>query len=67
LLEGAVRAVVVKVRHVLGQHCREMPVVEDQDPVQQFTADGADPSFGDGVGPRRQLHLIPTIGTVVCG
>jgi hypothetical protein len=45
LLEGTVRAMVVKVRHVLGQHCREMPVVEDQDPVQQFTADGADPSF----------------------
>ncbi|MDT5000435.1 MAG: hypothetical protein QOK12_2540 [Mycobacterium sp.] len=57
---------VVEVRHVLAQHCLEVAAVEDQHPVEQFAADGADPSFGDRVGPRRQLHLIPTIGTVVC-
>jgi hypothetical protein len=43
-----------------------MAAVDDQDPVQQFAADSSNPSFGDRVGPRRQLHLIPTIGTVVC-
>jgi hypothetical protein len=60
-------AMVVKVHHVLGQHRREMAAVEDQDTVQQFAADSSDPSFGNRVGPRRQLHLIPTIGIVVCG
>ena len=41
---------IVEVRHILGQHCLEVAAVEDQHPVQQFAADGADPSFGDGVG-----------------
>jgi hypothetical protein len=49
LLEGTVRAVVVKVRRVLGQHRGEMAAVEDQDPVQQFAAEGSDPSFGNRV------------------
>jgi hypothetical protein len=39
---------VVKVRHVLGQHRHKM-AVDDQHPVQQFAADGSDPSFGDRV------------------
>jgi hypothetical protein len=32
---------VIEVRQVLGQHCREMPAVDDQHPVQQFTADSS--------------------------
>ena len=42
-------AMVVEVRHVLGQHCGEMAAVEDQYPVQQLAAEGFDPSFGDRV------------------
>jgi hypothetical protein len=42
---------VVEMRHVLGQHCCEMAAVGDQDPVQQFTANRSDPSFGDRVRP----------------
>jgi hypothetical protein len=39
----------VEVRHVLGQYSSKLALVEDQHSVQQFAADGADPSFGDGV------------------
>jgi hypothetical protein len=46
-------AMVVDVRHVLGQHAFKVTAVEDQHPVEQFAADGADPSFGDRVRPRR--------------
>src|SRR5689334_19653170 len=30
-----------------------MPLVHDQDAVEEFAADGADEPFGDRVGPRR--------------
>jgi hypothetical protein len=33
LVERPVRAMVVEVRHVLGQHCGEMAAVDDEDPV----------------------------------
>jgi hypothetical protein len=66
-MQCAVWAMVVEMGHILGQHCREMAAVDDEYPVEQLAADGADPSFGDRVGPRRQLHLIPTIGIAVCG
>jgi hypothetical protein len=49
----------VEVRHVLGWHSLNLALVEDQHPIQQLGADGADPSFGDGVrsGPApAQLH-----------
>jgi hypothetical protein len=64
---GTPQAMVVEMGHVLGEHRFEVAAVEDQYPVEQFSADGTDPSFGDRVGPRRQLHLIPTIGIAVCG
>jgi hypothetical protein len=35
--------------------------MEDQEPVQELAAHGADPPFGVGVIPRRQLRLIPMI------
>jgi hypothetical protein len=54
-------------RCVLGQCVFEVALVEDQYSVEQLAADGADPSFGDRVGPRRQLHLIPTIGIAASG
>jgi hypothetical protein len=49
LVERPVRAVMVEVRYVLGQHCREMAVIDDQYPVEKFVADSSDPSFGDRV------------------
>jgi hypothetical protein len=51
-MQGAVGAVLVEVRHVLGQHVFEVAAVDDQYPVKQLAADGADPTFGDRVRPR---------------
>jgi hypothetical protein len=39
----------VEVRHVLGQHGPKLALVEDQHPIQQLAADGADPSLSDCV------------------
>jgi hypothetical protein len=44
---------VVEVHQVLGQHALEVEAVEDQHPVDQLSADDADPSFGDRVRPGR--------------
>jgi hypothetical protein len=49
LVQRAVGAMVVEMCHVLGEHRFEVAAVEDQYPVEQFSADGADPSFGDRV------------------
>ena len=54
LLESTVRAVSVVVGLVLSQHMDELPLVEDQYPVQALVADGADPSLGVSVGLRGQ-------------
>ncbi len=53
LFERAMRPVRVVVGRVLGQHVHELPLVEDQHPVQAFAADGAHPPLGVGVGLRR--------------
>jgi hypothetical protein len=53
LAEGAVRTVVVEVSLVFGEHRVRVPLVDDEDPVQQLAAEAADEPFGDGVGPRR--------------
>jgi hypothetical protein len=45
-------AVVVEVRQVFSQYSLEVAAVEDQDPVQQLAAYGADLSFGDRVPSR---------------
>jgi hypothetical protein len=49
VLQSAVGAVLVEMRRVLGQYVFEMAPVEDQYSVEHLAADGADPSFGDGV------------------
>ena len=49
LVQCSVRPVGVEVRHVLGQHNLKLALVEDQHPIQQLAAHGADPAFGDGV------------------
>jgi hypothetical protein len=51
VLQGAVGAMGVEVCHVLGQHCLEVAVVDDQHSVEYLVAEGADPSLGDSVGP----------------
>jgi hypothetical protein len=55
LVQCSVRPVGVEVRHVLGQHRRKLALVEDQHPIQQLAAYGADPAFGDCVRAGR-LH-----------
>lgn len=42
----------VEVRQILGQHCRERAAVDDQDPVQQLAAGSCDPAFGNRVRTR---------------
>jgi hypothetical protein len=60
-------AVAVVVLDIDGEDVVELPVVDDQDSVQQFAAEAADPPFGDRVGPRRRLHPISTVGAGGCG
>jgi hypothetical protein len=52
------------VRHVLGQHCREMATVDDQHPVQQFAADSCDPPFGNRICPSL---WVPNRSSASCG
>jgi hypothetical protein len=59
---------VVEVRHVLGQHCREMAAADNQHPVQQFAADSSDPPFADRVRPGartgvRRMRIPPLANT----
>ena len=44
--------VAVVVLGVLGQHGCGMPLVDDQDAVEELAPDAADEAFGDPVGPR---------------
>jgi hypothetical protein len=44
--------VVVVVLGVLAQHNCGVALVDDEDAVEEFAADGADEAFGDRVGPR---------------
>jgi hypothetical protein len=47
LMQCAMWAVLVEVRYVLGQNVSEVAAVDDQYPVKQLAAYGANPSFGD--------------------
>jgi len=49
LLEGPVRPVPVVMIHVLDEDSFEMVPAEDEEPVQAFTADGADKPLADRV------------------
>jgi hypothetical protein len=50
---SAVWSMLVVVRYIACQHRRQLPSAQDQYPVEQLTADGADPPFLVGVRPRR--------------
>jgi hypothetical protein len=52
LRQCAVQPVSVVVLFVLGERCCGVPLIGDQDPVEEFAANGADEAFGDRVGPR---------------
>ena len=67
LPKGAVRPARVVVAEVFGQHLAQMVFTDDQQPVEQLTAQGADYPFADRVAPHRQLHPIRTIGTGASG
>jgi hypothetical protein len=47
----------VVVALVLAEHGGGVPLVDDQDAVQDF-ADAADEAFGDRVGPRRRTGVL---------
>jgi magnesium chelatase family protein len=63
--DALVRPGRVVVRLVLGQDGAQMPLAEDQHPVEEFPAQGADEALADRVAPHRQLHLIRVIGSDV--
>jgi hypothetical protein len=52
------RPVVVVVLDVLLEDEEQGPLVDDQEPVETFAAQRADPPFGVGVGSRR-AHRRP--------
>jgi hypothetical protein len=51
-MERPVRAVGVVVREVLPQDCREVARSGDEEVVEAFAAQGADPALGDRVRSR---------------
>ena len=67
LPKGTVRPGGVVVAQVVGQHPAQMVLIDDQEPVEELTTEGADDPFADRVGRRRRLHLIQMIGISVSG
>jgi hypothetical protein len=64
---GTVGPSTVVVPNVLCEHHTGVPLTEDQRAVGEFGSEGSHEPFGETVGPRRQLHLIPTIGIAASG
>ena len=52
MTERPVRPVIVVMVLVLAKHGCGMPLVGDEDAVEELASDAADEAFGDGVGPR---------------
>jgi len=52
---------------VFGQHASQVVLVDDQQPVEELAAQGADDPLADRVGPRRHLHLVQATGIDVSG
>jgi hypothetical protein len=57
---GLMWPVPVVVDQVLAEHQGQVAFAEDQEPVQELTAEGSDDAFADGVHPRslRQVVMI---------
>ncbi len=65
LVEGAVGSVFVVVVDVVDDDTLELPLVPDDGAVEKFSADGADPAFGERVGHRSadgRLEDIEALG-----
>jgi hypothetical protein len=43
---------------VLTKHGGGVLLVDDQEPVEEFAAQGADEAFGDGVSPRSSCRVL---------
>ena len=67
LPQGAVRAVAVVMIGILGQDSLQLPAPEDQHPVQQLTPNRAHLPLRVRIGSRRQLRLIPLLGSGLSG
>jgi hypothetical protein len=52
LIQGAVRPVTVVVALELAEHGCRVSLIDDQEAVEEFAADGADEALGDCVGSR---------------
>ncbi len=52
LAETAMGPVLVVMHHELFEEPTQLALVPDQGPVQQFVADGADPSLGKRIGSK---------------
>jgi hypothetical protein len=52
LVERAMWPMVIVVRGVGGDDCRQVPFADDEHPVSALPPGGADPAFGVGVGAR---------------
>ena len=59
LTESAVRTMIVVNQRVPLQHGRGVVLVDDQDAVDDFAAEGADEAFGDRIWPEA---LAPACG-----
>jgi hypothetical protein len=65
LAEGTVRPGSVVVRQVLGEYLAQVVLIDNQQPVEDLPAQGADHPFANRVVPHRQLRPIRMIGTDV--
>jgi hypothetical protein len=54
-------------RLVFGQDCVQVPTAEDQHPVKDLSAQGADEALAGCVAPHRQLHRVRVIGAGASG
>src|SRR6516225_4992761 len=53
LSQRSMRAPVVEIADILGQHLLQMTLIEDENVVQALAPDGSHPALSDGVGSRR--------------
>jgi hypothetical protein len=61
------RPMPVVVGQVLAENQGQVAFAEDQEPVQELTAECSDDAFADGVGARLQQRPVRMISTDVCG
>jgi hypothetical protein len=57
LMQGAVRAMTVVVRELLGQDPLKMSASEDEEPIQTLSADGTEETLGERVHPGARVGV----------